>query len=119
MTDASEDAEPGRDPRPANPDERRRHRWVHARPADRKRHEAIAATVRTPEDLGVSDYASYAPPLITLAATLGIATILGERLVDASASDPDTEPASMGIEQTVIELPDPSVLLDDDSLDDE
>lgn len=74
----------------ASPRDRHARRWVRADPADTARSGALAATVQTPEDLGVQAYANEAPSLIELAATLGVGLVAGERLLDGSDTD-DTD----------------------------
>lgn len=71
----------------SSPRDRHSRRWVRADPADTARSNALAATVHTPENLGVREYASEAPSLIVLAATLGVTLVVGERMLEGSDID--------------------------------
>jgi hypothetical protein len=96
----------------SSPRDRHTRRWVRADPADTARSDALAATVHTPENLGVREYASEAPSLIVLAATLGVSLVAGERLLEGSNID------NTDLLEPSDDVPNAGILLDDTDMED-
>ena len=97
-------------------EEKARHRWVEAEPVRQAHSNRIAATVQVPNEVhnefgpgtDLRPDPATVPSLLTLAATLGIPLLTGERLIEADAPD------AADTEYDAPVYTDPSVLLDDE-----